>query len=59
MLINLSLPTLLSGLPTKDNSESLIVLEELPTNNDSERLCSEVKKKIVLADETIKPIILF
>ena len=40
----------LSGLPTKDNSESLIVLEELPTNNDSERLCSEVKKKIVLAD---------
>ena len=40
----------LSDLSTKDNNESPIVLEELPINNESERLCSEVKKKIVLAD---------
>ena len=37
-------PEGLSDSSTKDNSESLIVLEE------RERLCSEVKKKIVLAD---------
>ena len=43
-------PEGLSDSPTKDNSESLIVLEELPINNESERLCSEVKKKIVFAD---------
>ena len=44
------MPEGLSDSPTKDNSESLIVLEELPINNESERLCSEVKKKILLAD---------
>ena len=43
-------PEGLSDSSTKDNNESLIVLEELPINNESERLCSEVKKKIVLAD---------
>ena len=43
-------PEGLSDLSTKDNNESLIVLEELPINNESERLCPEVKKKIVLAD---------
>ena len=42
-------PEKLSDSSTKDNNESLIVLEELPISNESERLCSEVKKKTVLS----------
>ena len=38
-------PEGLSDSPTKDNSESLIVLEELPINNECER--SEVKKNFL------------